>query len=131
VNDETRKELLLRFLATAVPAEIHCVAAMRQRERLRHAAELTQYTADNGADILYYGIRQDADTAKAAATLATGLAMGALEVGGVTFLGRHWCARHDECLAGETPATRNAEIIQELAKRVPDKGVDDFIKDHP
>jgi hypothetical protein len=86
VNDETRKELLLRFLATAVPAEIHCVAAMRQRERLRHAAELTQYTADNGADILYYGIRQDADATKAAAMLATGLAMRALEVGGLTFL---------------------------------------------
>jgi hypothetical protein len=122
VNDESRKELLLRFLGTAVPAEIHRVAAMRQRERLRLAAELGQYTAGNGADILYYGIRQDADTAKAAAMLATCLAMGALEVGGITFLGRHWCARHDECLAGETPAARKAEIIQGLAKRASDHG---------
>jgi hypothetical protein len=67
-------------------------------QRIARASGLADIIASQGDIILYRGGKKG-ETAKAFNAMAEGLAIGAYQPGGVTFLGEHWCTDHEACLA--------------------------------
>jgi hypothetical protein len=112
------RELLTCTLAAAVPlrlAELDSLAGETRTDVIRAWREdaLEQILAHG--DIILYPAKKRGETAAAFNTLARGLAVMALNPGGVAFIGQVWCAAHSPfgtaggypcaaCLAAE-PAT--------------------------
>ena len=127
--DDERARRLLPFLQAAVPMWAARMAAWTP-ERRQHEAMACGDIIAHGADVLFrpgkpsLGRRAATRSAPTALTwdrgrggairewrpaeifnaIAKGLAIGALQPGGVTWLGQHWCtAPHGEC-PGVIPA---------------------------
>jgi hypothetical protein len=75
----------LGLLAVAVPLRIAEVRRLPDGERARLAREAAEHIASHGDDLMYRGRKGAA--AEAFNKLATGLAVLALQPGGVTFAG--------------------------------------------
>jgi hypothetical protein len=120
VGEDHRTGLLRDALDFAVPMAMACLAAMsesvRDWTRGQWAATAASLVAHQGDALLYptparrasrrAGVRVEASagTVWVFAALARGLAAGAWQPGGVTFLGRHWCVDHTACLAAAAEA---------------------------
>jgi hypothetical protein len=95
---ENTRELMLSTLQIAVPMWIEELRHIEPEQRLARASGLADIIASQGDIILYRGGKKG-ETAKAFNAMAEGLAIGAYQPGGVTFLGQHWCTDHEACLA--------------------------------
>jgi hypothetical protein len=89
----------LGLLMVAVPLRIAELADVPEARRLALARESGQDLAEHGDDLMF---RTKGRTAKAFASLATGLAVAAYQPGGVTFATMHFCTDHAACRAAET-----------------------------
>lgn len=95
---ENTRELMTATLQVAVPLWIEQLRPLTPEQRLARAGELADIVAEHGDIILYRGSKKG-ETAKAFNALAEGLAIGAYQPGGVTFMGEHFCTDHALCEA--------------------------------
>lgn len=100
---DARNAALVEGLAAAVPLRIWELegldAVARNRRIAWWAREAAGQVAHRG-DVPMYGGAKSGQAAAVFNHLARGLAAGAFAPGGVTFAGRHWCARECPCPAG-------------------------------
>jgi hypothetical protein len=112
------RELLTCTLAAAVPlrlAELDALSGETRADAIRawRADALEQIPAHG--DIILYPAKKRGETAAAFNSLARGVAVMALNPGGVQFVGQVWCAAHSRfgvaggypcaaCLEGEAAA---------------------------
>nr|MDQ2876850.1 hypothetical protein [Actinomycetota bacterium] len=96
-------DLLPIALSAVVPLWIERVRPMTDGQRQARAAELAGIIGSRGDVILYRGSKRG-ETAAAFSALAEGLAIGALQPGGVTAFGQHWCTGHQACKAAAAAA---------------------------
>ncbi|GAA3762406.1 hypothetical protein HDA32_005824 [Spinactinospora alkalitolerans] len=86
--------LLAAMLPTAVLTALPEVAGLTTRERRALAERSADALTAHGDDLVYGG----RDCAPTFAALARGLAAAALQPGGVTYAGHHFCVRpHRDC----------------------------------
>lgn len=105
----SRTPALLPMLELAVPLRILEVRGLSWELRKELAAEAEQEIASHGDNILFQGAKKG-DTARAFVALATGLAVLALQPGGVTFAGRHWEDRPSAVYVGGPPRADVVEV---------------------
>lgn len=103
MSSQSTRDLLAAFLEAAVPLAIMEMSDYTPEHRMKIGSECSDHIAAHGDIILYKSPRQG-ESAKAVAMLAKGLAVGAYQPGGITFLGQHWCVNHDECVSAEKAA---------------------------
>jgi hypothetical protein len=104
-----RTPALMPVLELAVPLRILELRYGSWGVRKALAAEAEQTVAEHGDDLLFGGPTKGA-TARAFAALVTGLAVLALQPGGVSFAGRHWEARPSAIYIGGQPAPDVIEV---------------------
>lgn len=107
-------EILGIMLSTAVPLYIHEMRHWSPQRRSQTAEGCTDLTTR--ADVVLEPSRKEAGTtAQTFNAVARGLACLAYQLGGVTFLGQHWCVdAHDDCPGQKTaprPARRRVETF--------------------
>lgn len=86
---DSAKDVLVITLQAAVPLHIDKVRRLSAAERSRLARSAADTVAAHGDNILFKS-KKAGDTAHAFNELARGLAVLALQPGGVTFAGCHW-----------------------------------------
>jgi hypothetical protein len=94
--------LLLAALEERVPVEIEAMRPWDRDRRIALAHSLVD-TIACGGDVLSYGsmkkgAKGDAEVAEVFSALARGIAAGAFQPGGVTFIGMHWDASEPSTL---------------------------------
>jgi len=98
-NEVLARQPALGLLMVAVPMMIPRVRAMGFDERAELGRQVSQHIAEHG-DALMFKSKPGA-SAKSFEMLAAGLAIGALQPGGVTFAGLHFCDDHAACEQAE------------------------------
>lgn len=96
-------DVLLDILDGLVPLRLMKLSNPAAAARARDNAEPLSWTIAESGDRLtapgnFKHPSAHSERAQVLNAMATGLALGALEYGGVTFLDRHWCtAEHPDC----------------------------------
>jgi len=115
--------VLVETLRLAVPLRLAELLALRDDERERVALEWAsdgaRLVAERG-DALQFGSKRRGEAARVFDALARGLAALALQPGGVTAFGVHWCVDHRQCRDAE----RAAAELPSLLDVDPDAGHD-------
>lgn len=99
-REEHRIAVLLATLELAVPLHLHEIRGKSDAWRMGEARRCADMVASHGDDLQYGGKH----CAAAFNAVARGVALGAMQPGGITLHGRHWCTDHDACLAAELRA---------------------------
>jgi hypothetical protein len=80
---------LLPSLEVAVPLRVREMRCLCFERRAARAAEAASVIAEHGDDSLFRSKAKGA-TRRAFVALASAIALGAQQPGGITFVGRHW-----------------------------------------
>lgn len=115
----TEDSLLTITLKVAVPLWAAQMSTWEPRRLVRVARECCDTIASHGDDILYQS-KHRGDTAKAFNALAQGIAVLAMQPGGVTVFGVHWCTDHRACVAADEEAdfTTFVTRLRDLTNRM-------------
>lgn len=91
--------MLLTVLNGLIPLHLARLASLSEGDRKRLAERYADELAAGADRLTAPGNFTDRrERARALTALAGGLAIGAMQPGGVTWAGRHWCARpHPDC----------------------------------